>query len=291
MPIDPLPIWIYFLRYWSQAEWSMMVLIDCRGKIWNEEYRHSDLLLFYFSACNFSIIFIAICSIYLFLICSTILLAFGSIVSLDFGSIVLLTIVLLFAPFLLKGVLQYSWQFSSLPFCLFYGIILSILMVMFATLLKCALFCSRYAVKFLNYLLQISICYHMYWFMSCIFYISDLYILKMSFILLMVVSCAAHTRLKVEVQKRFCIHIYEHNHTISFYLFSDILEVLYLTLIRYALKVFLIYICVSSCLIVAFQFLRLYCFVEVSNWSVDSRFNNVGSNVPVAFNYVNNMFD
>ena len=96
----------------------------------------------------FSIIFIAICSILLFVFGSIILLEFGSIVLLSFDSIVLLTIVLLFASFLLKGVLRSSWKYSSLPFCFFCGVILLLSTVTFATLLKCALFCSRYAVQF-----------------------------------------------------------------------------------------------------------------------------------------------
>ena len=39
--------------FFVQTECSMMVLVDCRGKIWNELYMHSELLWFPFFARNY----------------------------------------------------------------------------------------------------------------------------------------------------------------------------------------------------------------------------------------------
>ena len=97
----------------------------------------------------------------------------------------------------LKGVSLYFWFFSSLTFfsC---EAVLSLSTVIFAMLFKCVVLCYGYAARILDYLWQLLICSCMSQFMACISSISDLYISNNSFILLMVVPCAAHAHLKVE---------------------------------------------------------------------------------------------
>ena len=65
----------------------------------------------------------------------------------------------------------------------------------------------------------------------------------------------------------YCVHIYEHYHPVNIF-FSDVLEVFSSPLILYALN-FFIFIHSCSCFIVAFLFLRLYFFVDMSNCLVD----------------------
>ena len=81
------------------------------------------------------------------------------------------------------------------------GVILLLSTVMFTKLLMFAVPCSGYAAQLLDYLWQLSICSRISRFMACIYSISDLYISKISSILLMVFTFAAHTHSKVEVQK------------------------------------------------------------------------------------------
>ena len=71
----------------------------------------------------------------------------------------------------------------------FSRVVLSLLTVIFATLLKCVVLCSGYDIQLSNSLFQLSIYYRMSRFMACISFISDFYISKTPFILLMVVVC------------------------------------------------------------------------------------------------------
>ena len=174
-------------------------MVDCQGKLWNEGCVQSYFLRFPFVCSKFVQIYF---SWFVQFYCSRLfnfLLAFSTIVSLAFGTIFLLAFVILFASFFLKGVSLYFWFFSSLPFfsC---EAVLSLSTVIFAMLFKCAVLCYRYAARILDYLWQLLICSCMSQFMACISSISDLYISNTSFILLMVVPCAAHAHLKVEVQ-------------------------------------------------------------------------------------------
>ena len=57
-----------------------------------------------------------------------------------------------------------------------------------------------YAAQLSDYLWQLSICFCMSQFMACISSISDLYMSTMYFILLMVVSCAAHANFNFEAE-------------------------------------------------------------------------------------------
>ena len=90
------------------------------------------------------------------LLASTVLLVICSIVLLAFGSIVLLAIILLFSSFFLKGIWKSSWQYYSLPFFFFYWVILSLLIVMFETLLKFSVLYSGYAARISDSLWQLS---------------------------------------------------------------------------------------------------------------------------------------
>ena len=161
-----------------------MVLVYFQGNILNEGYIHSDLLRLTFFAHN---LFIFI-SRYFF---NYIVHHFFNCVSHIWFSC-FSHIILLFGSFSLKWVLQSSWRNSSLPFCFFCGFIISLLALIFTTLLTCVVFCYVYTVQFSDYLWQLSICSRISSFVACIYFISYLYISTVSFILLMVISCAAH---------------------------------------------------------------------------------------------------
>ena len=87
------------------------------------------------------------------------------------------------------------------PIFIFCGIILILSTVMFATFSKCAVLCSGYAVFPSNYLQQLSIYTGRSQFMERISFISEFYISKISFILLIVVSCAAHAHSYIGLNK------------------------------------------------------------------------------------------
>ena len=77
----------------------------------------------------------------------------------------------------------------------------------------------------------------MYRFVEHINFISEMYISKISFIIIMVFSCADNLRSHVEFNKCF-LHSYMRKYpSHAFYFFSDLLEVLTLSLISYALEV------------------------------------------------------
>ena len=75
--------------------------------------------------------------------------------------------------------------------------------------------------------------------MSCITSISDLYISKISLILLMFVFCAAYVRSNIEVQKNSPHSYIRTQPSRSFYLFSDVLKIFSSPLISYAPEVYL----------------------------------------------------
>ena len=70
--------------------------------------------------------------------------------------------------------------------------------VMFTTFSKISVLCSIYTAHILNSLLQQSIYTRMYRFMERIYFISEFYIFTISFVFLVVVSCAVHMRSFVE---------------------------------------------------------------------------------------------
>ena len=77
----------------------------------------------------------------------------------------------------------------------------------------------------------------MYRFVEHINFILEMYISKISFIIIMVFSCADNLRSHVEFNKCFPHSYMQKYPSHAFYLFSDVLKVFSLTLISYALEV------------------------------------------------------
>ena len=182
------------------------------------------------------------------------------------------------------------------PIFSFCGVILSLSMVMFTTLLKCAVLCSGYAEQLSDYLWQILICSCMSRFMAFIYSISDFYISNLFHLIDVCFLWCAHS-FKGWSKEWFTSLVYM-NITIPclFFLFRCAWSLLFALNIICNWSLF-IFIRARSCFVVAFQFLRLHCFVDVSNrlidssnFFVDAQFYKVGSNAPLNCNYISSMF-
>ena len=109
----------------------------------------------------------------------------------------------------------------------------------------------------------------MYRFMAGFFSISEFYITQNSFILLMVVSCATHARSKVEVQNSLPTFICTNITTLCLLFIFRCDQNIFFALNITCTKRLFIFIHSCSNFFVVFQFLRLYCLVDVSNCFVD----------------------